>query len=135
MSTVIRPEVSRKNRYWVSRDRYYELKHFCLQYPEWKKNYISLDGLPTRASGTGEHLDGGKTPDPTAIFAEARLYYRDRMDMVERSCEKAAGDMGKLMLKAVTEGISYEHMMPPCCRDVWYEAYRKFFWTLDKERG
>ena len=39
MSTVIRPEISKKNLYWIPKHRYYELKHFCLQYPEWKKNY------------------------------------------------------------------------------------------------
>ena len=41
MSTDIRPEVSVKNKYWISRHRYYELKHFCLQYGEWKQAYNS----------------------------------------------------------------------------------------------
>ena len=30
MSTVIRPEISEKNKYWISKHRYYELKHLCL---------------------------------------------------------------------------------------------------------
>lgn len=34
MGTVIRPETSKKNKYWIPRHRYHELKHFCLQYPE-----------------------------------------------------------------------------------------------------
>ena len=33
MGTQIRPELSEKNLYWIDRHRYYELKHFCLQYP------------------------------------------------------------------------------------------------------
>lgn len=33
MATVIRPEISPKNKYWISKHRHYELKHFCLQYP------------------------------------------------------------------------------------------------------
>ena len=37
MGTTIRPELSEKNPYWIERHRYYELKHFCLQYPIWKK--------------------------------------------------------------------------------------------------
>lgn len=36
MGTTIRPELSEKNPYWIERHRYYELKHFCLQYPIWK---------------------------------------------------------------------------------------------------
>ena len=39
MGTTIRPELSEKNPYWIERHRYYELKHFCLQYPIWKKAY------------------------------------------------------------------------------------------------
>lgn len=37
MATVIRAEISRKNKYWINKHRYYELKHFCLQYPIWKQ--------------------------------------------------------------------------------------------------
>lgn len=33
----VRPEVSKKSKYYISRHRYYELKHLCLQYPELKK--------------------------------------------------------------------------------------------------
>lgn len=32
MTTKIRADISRKNPYWLERHRYYELKHFCLQY-------------------------------------------------------------------------------------------------------
>lgn len=43
MGTTIRPEISKKNRYWIDKHRYYELKYFCLQYPTWKKAHSSLD--------------------------------------------------------------------------------------------
>ena len=42
MATEIRPELSEKNPYWIGKHRYYELKHFCLQYPIWKKAYNAL---------------------------------------------------------------------------------------------
>lgn len=37
MGTTLRAELSEKNPYWIEKHRYYELKHFCLQYPIWKK--------------------------------------------------------------------------------------------------
>lgn len=134
MDTVIRPEVSHKNTYYISKHRYYELKHFCLQYPEWKKSYISLDGLPSKSASVSEMYKGGCVSDPTAMYAEARIYYKDRMHMVEAACKEAAGDLAELLLKSVTEGLSYEKMAPPCCKEVWYTAYRRFFWLLDKAR-
>lgn len=134
MGTLIRPEISVKNKYWLPKHRYYELKHFCLQYPEWKKNYNCLDGLPSRSSIVTEHVGGGMLSNPTAIYAEARIYYKDRIDMVEKAAAEAAGDLHALLLKAVTEGLSYEVTSPPCCKEVWYAAYRRFFWLLDKAR-
>lgn len=138
MGTVIRPELSVKNRYWLSKHRYYELYHFCLQYPEWKKNYISLDGFLSKSGSIVENTGVHDTANPTAAFAEARLYYRERMEMVEKAAKEAADDLYLLLLRAVTEGISYDHLNAqeriPCCKDVWYMMYRRFFWLLDKAR-
>lgn len=49
-----RAEVSKRNKYYISKHRYYELKHFCLQYPEWKHALDILDGW-------------GKSPDDLTI--------------------------------------------------------------------
>ena len=40
--SYVKSELSQNNKYWIPRHRYFELKHFCLQYPEWKKKYIEL---------------------------------------------------------------------------------------------
>lgn len=52
MSTVIRSEVSKKNVYWIERHRYYKLKHFCFQYPLWKKAYAEIDRLANKCNDT-----------------------------------------------------------------------------------
>ena len=41
MATNIRAKLSEKNKYWIDKHRHYELKHFCLQYPSWKKAYYA----------------------------------------------------------------------------------------------
>lgn len=38
--SIVKPELSKANRYWISKHRYYELYHFCLQYYEWEKEYM-----------------------------------------------------------------------------------------------
>lgn len=138
MSTVIRPELSRKNENYISKHRFYELKHFCLQYPEWKKECAALDGYSAFASGTRERVDEGDTSDPTERAMEKRLFYRERMDILERAAKEAADDLAWLLIEAVTNGYSYEVMVArrgiPCCKEVWYNVYRRFFWVLDKMR-
>ena len=41
-----RNEISVKNKYYISKHRYLELKHFCLQYPEWKRALSYIEKLP-----------------------------------------------------------------------------------------
>jgi hypothetical protein len=76
--------------------------------------------------------------DPTAKCAEARLFYFDRMSMIEQAAITADAVLSSYILKAVTEGVSYEHLKAgseiPCCKDVYYTLYRRFFWLLNKER-
>ena len=41
-------ELSERNPYYISKHRYYELKHFCLQYPEWEEAMALLNGWKSR---------------------------------------------------------------------------------------
>ncbi len=135
MGTVIRPEVSNKKEYWISRHRYYELKHFCLQYAEWKQAYNSITLLH------GANLDkigSGNVSDPVAEAAAERMYYKSRMELIENLTKEADPTLWNYIFLGVTEGLSYEviraRMDCPCCREVYYETYRRFFWLLHKAR-
>ena len=136
MSTIIRPGISRKNKYWIDRHRHYELKHFCLQYPEWKRAYRSH---PSISSPIGDELSRNSSPgDPTANQAIQKTYYMERIKLVERIAGEADNDLHTYILKAVTEGLSYTYLRTKmniaCGRDMYYDRYRKFFWLLDNAR-
>lgn len=45
MATTIRPEIDRHSEWYISRHRYYELKHFCLQWSEWRDDKCSYRSL------------------------------------------------------------------------------------------
>ena len=138
MATVIRPEVSRKNQYWIDRHRYYELKHFCLQYPQWKEARANLDGYLNSGTVKLSGSPGGYISSPVEGIVESRIYYLDRMRMIEQTAEEASPDLYKYLLVGVTEGYSYEHLKArleiPCGKDLYYDIYRRFFWLLDKAR-
>lgn len=137
MATTIRPELSKKNPYWIEKQRFYELKHFCLQYPEWKKAYLALDGLAKRH---GYEELGSKTGhgDPTARCVVLREFYKEHMDMVEHAAAETDPELGDYIFVSVTGGHSYDYLKArlgiPCCKDTYYRLYRKFFWLLDQER-
>ncbi len=139
MSTTIRPELSEKNQYWIEKHRYYELKHFCLQYTIWKKAYLSLDGMSRKPIEVITSPKSRQFEDPVAKWAIARLFYAERMDMLERIARDTDPSIAHYILKAVTEGVSYDYLKTtldiPCCKETYYDLYRRFFWLLSQERG
>lgn len=138
MSTTIRPEVSERNLYWIEKHRYYELKHFCLQYPVWKKVHESLDGMNSRDNDISHQNRKGSISKPTERYGIAKAYYSERMDMLEHIATETDEIIGRYILKGVTEGYSYDCMKAkldiPCCKSTYYDLYRRFFWLLDKAR-
>lgn len=140
MSTDIRPEVSKKNKYWISKHRYYELRHFCLQYPDWKNFYSRLENeVGPKSVSTDNFAKGSNIDDPTARFAIMRNECFRKMEMVEKSAISADEELAPYILKAVTEGVSFSYLQTvmeiPCSRDMFYDRYRKFFWLLSSTRG
>lgn len=137
MSREPRPELSRKNKYWIEPHRYYELKHFCLQYDIWKKLYHSVDAyskysyidVVTTYSGHG---------DPVVKCAEAREDFLKWMKLVEQAALDADGDLATYILQGVTQGLSFDQInareIVPCSRDTYYDRYRRFFWLLSRSR-
>lgn len=138
MTTVIRAEISEKNKYWIDKHRHYELKHFCLQYPLWKKAYAEFNDTSIPLSMI-ERIPTNNIPgDPTAKRAIMKTYYAERINMIEKVAFETDNCLHTYILKAVTEGLSYTYLRArlniPCGRDLYYDRYRRFFWLLSKTR-
>lgn len=138
MATVIRPEISEKNKYWIDKHRHYELKHFCLQYPEWKKAYAEFSDVSIPLSMM-ERIPTSNIPgDPTSKRAMLRAYYSDKIKLIERIALETDIYLHNYILRAVTEGLSFTYLKTrldiPCGKDMYYDRYRRFFWLLSKAR-
>lgn len=138
MATRISAELSRKNPFWLDRHRYYELKHFCLQYPLWKKELSILDGFGCRSKSIIRTRFDSDISDPTFEKAEARLYFSNRIEIVESAAFDADPVLSDYILRAVVGGYGYESLRTkydiPCSRDCYYDLYRRFFWLLSHSR-
>ena len=138
MATVIRAKISEKSKYYIDKHRYYELKHFCLQYNEWKKAYTSCCEAVIFTSKFDKMPSGNIPGDLTAKYAMRRAQYAERIRMIEKAAKDADDFLYPYVLKAVTEGLSYTYLKAkldiPCGRDMYYDRYRKFFWLLSELR-
>lgn len=129
MSTVITPELSKTNKYYISKHRYYELKHFCLQYQEWKYKIVTLGGLMRNDI---------LVEDPTGETATKLADLKNNIALVRKVANCTDEGIAGYIFKGVTEERSYDNLKAffdiPCSREMYYDRYRKFFWLLDKER-
>ena len=135
MSTDIRPEISKKNTYWIPKHRYYELKHFTMQYPDWvaARNGLAFTNAPIYG------IRVKKDPnDPTMTCAELREYYTERIALVDRA--NLGCGCPKYVLYGILNEASYEKLLvrfPDLImytKEKYYDCYRKFFWLLNQAR-
>lgn len=138
MAVNIRPELSKKNKYWIDKNRFYELKYFCLQYPLWKRAYEDLDGLRICSYDLSKVSRSSVRNDAIGECVEERSLYFERINVVEKAAIEADPYLASYILKAVTEGLSFDYLKTrleiPCCRDTYYDRYRRFFWLLDSKK-
>lgn len=140
MSTTIRPETSKKNEFYISKHRYYELKHFCLQYPEWKEKIreleASIHGSSPRLDDAGyDSLEfSDSTGNQASNIARLKMY----CSLVEDAARNCDSELGKYIFNAVTKDISFCTLKTkygiPCEKEMYYKRYRKFFWLLSWRR-
>ena len=138
MTTLIRAAVSENNKYHIDKHRHYELKHFCLQYPRWKKEYKEYTDIGPNLSRFEALYSGNSHSDPVFNWVAKREYYAERIKLVEQAAMDTDTELWSYILTGVTNGVSYTYLKNilqiPCSRDTYYRRYRKFFWILNELR-
>lgn len=136
MSKDIRPNISKKSRYYLSVHRYYELVHFCLQYHEWEAGAKAVLGEMAHSKIDILRSSGIEWSKPTEEKAIALNVWKKKMDLVELSAKEADPSIWKWLLRSVTDDLSYGVLYVegiPCGRDYFYERRRKLLWILSKK--
>ena len=135
--SYLKNELSKKSKWSIPKHRYLELVHFCLQYPEWKKQLRQMDILRSRQI---DSLRGDSNwTDETSRIAMERVDILNHIRLIEQTCNEADSNLANYLLTSVTYGVTFPKMAAqidiPCGKDMFYDRRRKFFWILDKRRG
>lgn len=138
---TFRSELSKSNPYYLPKHRTLELKHFCLQYPDWIKRYNDLMDPPCSGylSPLGTRVDSSYIPDPTGKQALRLEKYSQKINIVNNAAYDADDELAKYILMHVTKGFTYEYIclnieQVPCCKEVFYNKCRRFYWILSSYR-
>lgn len=134
MKTRLRTDLKKSNPYWISENRYRELRYFCLQYKEWKELYLYAQNPQSVSFTTLKNL--GYTGSSVEKIFEMTQVYRNRMIAVKESAKEADPYLSSFIFVAVTEDKPFTYletmMAIPCSKKMYYSRYHKFFYILDQ---
>lgn len=139
MGTKYRAEISKKNKYWISKHRFYELSHYCMQYNEWKDEYRTLESQMIKGIDYDGMPHGTDVGNPTESIGIRMAELRDKIETVESVAEETDPVLAKYILKAVTnEDVTFNYLKQfmdmPCEKDMYYDRRRKFYWLMNQRR-
>ena len=138
MPTTMKSELSKRNPYYLPRNRYLELKYYCLQVPKWEENCRLYSGLLSRPDNLAAFGKRYGFSDPTFEAMRVVTEFSTKVDRVKKASEQTDPVIGNYIFTAVTKGYSYDAMNAnsqiPCGREEWYKLYRKFFYILSNSR-
>lgn len=126
-----------QNKYGISKHKFLQVYHFCMQYNEWKDELqykadtvksIEITGMPKGSGGE----------NATEKLAIRRAELMKKCELIESTCREADPDIWRWLFKAVTnDGVSYtylkECMNIPCGKDMYYDRRRKFYWLMSRK--
>lgn len=123
-------------KYQIDRERYGELRYFCLQYPKKKQQLSELLHASPDPCCTGS---SNSPSDPTTAIAIKRDQLLRECELIEQSVLEAVGGgdedaLYQHLLHHVTNGNKSIPGRVPCGRNQFYEYRRKFFFLLDQRK-
>lgn len=135
-SMKVRPVVSKKNNYHISKHRFYELKHYCLQYDEWIDELMELDGGFRSTSIIT--IDNTSVDDPVFDHVDRKTELEGRVETIYRCAKKADRELWTHIVNAVTKDLSFSELKMlykiPSDKNQYYKSYRRFFSILSQEK-
>lgn len=118
--------------YNISRAKYNELKYFCMQYEEKKREIHNSYGLGAVVS---DGMPKGNLPgNAVERVAIRNAMLQKDVELIEQTAIEADPDIYQWLLKNVTEGIGYDYLAVPMSRNRFYDSRKYFFYLLAQKR-
>ena len=126
-----------EKKYEISKHRFWELYHYCLQYNEWKDE-LKYKNDTVKSIGITDMPVNRNTSDATAKLAERRVELQRKCELIEQTAIEADPDIYQYIIKSVTNDyVSYKYLKQvmniPCGKDMFYDRRRKFYYLMSRK--
>jgi len=128
---------SRSSPYWVPRHDYLTAIHWCLRYPDWKKELATLPDTSRAIRYDSEKVQSSGGYDATAELAMRRVEIESKINLLEGTARICMPECTEYLIKGVTtEGIRIEDLIAqgmPYGRNSYLRIRQKFYYLISKK--
>lgn len=103
-----RRDPSERDMFYLPKYQFRTAVNFCLQYPEIKAEYETLDG--SRAITQDGMPHGSGTSDPTMVIADRRAHLSKKLDIIEDAVTWASRYSNKKIARHLLLAVTIENM-------------------------
>ena len=126
-----------KKKYEISKHRFLELYHYCMQYGEWIDELESMTDTVKGMGNTEGTRSGGNAGSATERLVIRRMKLQEKCEAIEQTAMEADPDLYQYIIEGVTtEYATYNYLKMskdiPCGKTVYYDRRRKFYWLLSQ---
>lgn len=126
-----------KKKYEISKHRFLELYHYCMQYSEWIDELnVMTDTVKGMANIEGSRSSGG-LGSATEHLVIRRMKLQEKCALIEQTAIDADPALYSYIIEGVTtEYATYKYLKQvkdiPCGKDMYYDRRRRFYWLLSQ---
>lgn len=128
-----RSELSKKNKYYLPKEEYLTVKHFCRQYPNWKKELDALPDAERAIAYDGDRVQTSGDSDPVSDLAMRRIELAKKKDVIDGAVAKAAPEIAKYLIRGICYGeaeYQLELKGMPCGKKYYYRKRNEAYWEI-----
>lgn len=125
--------LSTKNKYYLPKETFLTVVHYCKQYPVWEAEFNALLDQNRAIEYDRDRVQTTNDYDATAEAAIKRAILSKKMEGVTQTAKDAAGDLWKWLILGVCYDMPYYALQLkgiPCGKDVYYDRRRKFYFMM-----
>ncbi len=126
---------TKNSKYYVPKEVYLTVIHFCRQYPLWLAELETEPDASKAITYDKERVQTSNQYDATSEIAMHRQMIAQKKEIIDRISFEVAGDMAQWLRLGVCYGLTFTDLESrgiPCVDKTYYRMRKRFYYEMSK---